>query len=97
MYEYEQFENNGGRLREEISEIVGKRIVGLVAKKQSQTPRTQLFLIFDDGTNIELFSTQTGEIQWCRGCDQGGLKEVESYVGKGYPPVAILKCARLDG
>jgi hypothetical protein len=97
MYEYEQFETNGGGLREEISEIVGKRITGLVAKKQGTAPRTQVFLMFDDGTYIELYGTSTGEIQWYRGCDTGGLQEIESYVAQGYSPIALLKCARLDG
>jgi hypothetical protein len=96
MYEYEHFDNRDTGLREEISEIVGKRITGLVAKKQSQTPRTQLFLIFDDGTYVELYGTETGEIQWYRGCDKGGLKEVGDYVANGYPPKALLRCARLD-
>ncbi len=97
MYEYEQFEGHDTGMREEISEIVGKRIIGLVAKKQDRAPRTQLFLMFDDGTYIELYGTCTGEIQWYRGCDKGGLKEVESYVEKGFSPIAVLKCARLDG
>ena len=34
MYEYDQFDNRENGLREEISEIVGKRITGIVAKKQ---------------------------------------------------------------
>ena len=96
MYEYEQFDRHDTGLREEISEIVGKRIKGLVAKKQRETPRTQLFLMFDDGTYIELYGTCTGEIQWYRGCDEGGLKEVEGYLAKGFPAAALLKCARLD-
>jgi hypothetical protein len=64
-------------------------------KKQGNTPRTQVFLLFDDNTYIELYATATGEIQWYRGCDQGGLEEVENYVAKGYSPIALLKCARL--
>ena len=96
MYEYEHFDNRDTGLREGISEIVGKRIKGLVAKKQGESPRTQVFLLFDDNTYIELYGTVTGEIQWHRGCDQGGLKEVENYVAQGYPPKALLKCARLD-
>jgi hypothetical protein len=95
MYEYEKFESYDTGLREGISEIVGKRITGLVAKKQGKTPRTQLFLMFDDDTYIELYGTETGEIQWYRSCDVGGLQEVESYVAKGYSPIALLKCARL--
>lgn len=96
MYEYEHFDNRDTGLREGISEIVGKRITGLVAKKQGKTPRTQVFLIFDDNTYIELYSTATGEIQWYRSCDEGGLHEVESYVKKSYAPIALLKWARLD-
>jgi hypothetical protein len=38
MYEYDQFDNRENGLREEIAEIVGKRITGLVAKKQGNTP-----------------------------------------------------------
>jgi hypothetical protein len=97
MYEYEKFESHDTGMREEISEIVGKRIIGVVAKKQSKAPRTQVFLMFNDGTYIELYGTTTGEIQWYRGCDKGGLKEVESYVEKGFSAIALLKCVRLDG
>jgi hypothetical protein len=95
MYEYEHYGNRDTGLREEISEIVGKRITGIVAKKQGSAPRTQVFLLFDDNTYIELYATATGEIQWYRGCDHGGLEEVENYVAKGYSPIVLLKCARL--
>ena len=95
MYEYEHFDKQDTGLREEIAEIVGKRIKGVVAKKQRENPRTQVFLMFDDDTYIELYGTATGEIQWYRGCDKGGLQEVENYVQKGFSPSAMLKCARL--
>jgi hypothetical protein len=38
-----------------LSQLLGKRIAGIVLKESEGTPRGQLFLIFDDGTHFEFY------------------------------------------
>jgi hypothetical protein len=40
-----------------LSQLLGKRITGVVLKESDGTPRGQLFLIFEDGTHFEFYSS----------------------------------------
>lgn len=61
-----------------VRDIVGRRITGIIVKEASKTPRTQLFLVFDDGTYFEFYSTE--DIQACGGVDQGGAAAAWRYM-----------------
>jgi hypothetical protein len=39
-----------------MSHIVGKTISGVIVKEGDETPRSQVFLLFTDGTYYELYS-----------------------------------------
>jgi hypothetical protein len=75
-----------GLWEDEIRKLVGKRIDGIVVAKHDRTPKNQVFLIFNDGTYYELYGD---EINGCKSIDQGGSKEVRSYL-KGRPGIDIL-------
>jgi hypothetical protein len=60
--------------------IVGKTIAHVVVKKRPGQPRSQLFLLFTDGTYYEFFSPE-GDLEGASAIDQGGLAEVRRYQG----------------
>lgn len=66
--------------------VIGKRIHGLVVAAHPESPRRQVFLIFDDGSFYELFGD---DISGCKGIDRGGLDEVRAYL-RGRKGVDIL-------
>jgi hypothetical protein len=39
-----------------LSQLLGKRITGIVIKESDGTPKSQLFLLFDDGSHFEFYS-----------------------------------------
>ncbi len=45
-------------MKPQVSEIVGKHIVGVVTAESDGTPRTQAFLLFSDGTRFEFHGGQ---------------------------------------
>lgn len=60
-----------------ISEIVGKTIKGVVVNTRNRnTPREQVFLIFDDGTYFEFYGK---EFSCAGGVDKGGAGEALRY------------------
>ncbi len=64
-------------MNDHIQEILGKRIVGVVAKKWDRLPRNMVILVFDDGTSYELY----GEgIHFAKGLDRGGMAEARGYL-----------------
>ncbi|WP_460758025.1 hypothetical protein [Lysobacter fragariae] len=57
--------------------IVGKQISAVVVAANDRDPRTQLFLVFSDGTYFEIWgNTFTG----AGALDRGGTPEVLQYV-----------------
>ena len=66
------------KFSEGLPQIMGKRICGAIAKEGDRSPRTQVFLIFDDGTYMEFYSTTT--FTCAAGVDQGGFDEVRNYL-----------------
>lgn len=66
-------------MKEGIKGIVGKRIVGVMAKEAKMVgvqPVHSVFLLFDDGTHFELW----GEIHGSGGIDRGGAEKVRNYL-----------------
>ena len=63
-------------MKDAIRNIVGKRVAGVVVKEASRPPRTQVFLVFSDGTFYELY----GDIAGAGGVDRGGIDAVRSYL-----------------
>jgi hypothetical protein len=52
-----------------------------VVKKRPGQPRSQLFLVFTDGTYYEFFSPD-GDLEGASAIDQGGLEDVRRYHGE---------------
>lgn len=60
--------------------LVGKTIAHVVVKKRPEQPRSQLFLVFTDGTYYEFFSPD-GDLEGSSAIDRGGLDDVRRYQG----------------
>jgi hypothetical protein len=63
-------------MKSQIREILGKKISGVVVKEGEDEPKTQIFLLFSDGTHYEFY----GIIHGTGGVDRGGIKEVRQYM-----------------
>lgn len=61
----------------EFRKVIGKRISGLVVARHPESPKSQVFLIFDDGTSYELYGT---DIYGAGGIDREGLKEIRLHL-----------------
>ena len=61
-----------------IDGIVGKRINGVIVKECPTPPRAQIFLMFDDRSFYEIWSSV--EISSASGLDGGGREEAVSYM-----------------
>jgi hypothetical protein len=70
-----------------INEIIGKRIVGVIVKESDRWPKSQLFLLFDDNTYFELYSTYD-EIRGAGDIDKGGQAEIKE-LGKGSHKIVL--------
>jgi len=44
-------------MKDTVAAIVGKRITHVVTTESDKPPKSQVYLIFDDDTHFELFST----------------------------------------
>lgn len=64
-------------MKSEIRQILGKTINGVVVKEGEQHPRSQVFLLFSDGTYYEFYGKF---IQGTSGVDRGGIEEVRQYM-----------------
>ena len=71
-----------------VKQIIGKTISGVVVKESKNSPRTQLFLLFNDGTYYEFYSG-LGDICGAGGVDRGGIHEVNQYLS-GSPDRKIV-------
>jgi hypothetical protein len=79
----ELFEWCHRRAKQEIAEIVGKKIVGVVVKENSRSsPPRQVFLIFDDETSFEFYANC--ELTWTSGVHPGGIQWVRDYGSETY-------------
>jgi hypothetical protein len=65
-------------VKQELAEIVGKRIAGVVVKENSRlSPPRQVYLIFDDETNFEFYANSI--VTWTSGVRPGGIDWVRKY------------------
>jgi hypothetical protein len=67
-------------MKDEASQIVGKRIIGVIIKntKTGRPPNSQLFLVFDDHTSFEFYSD--APIKPTGGIDKMSFREVYNYM-----------------
>lgn len=67
-------------IKDGVRKILGKRVAGVMVKNSANTPRAQVFLVFNDGTYYEFYSSV--EISSGGSIDPGGRKEIIEYMGK---------------
>jgi hypothetical protein len=65
---------------EGLSEMLGKTVTGVIAKQSrlNRPPHSQLFLIFSDGTYLEIW----GDVHPAGGVDPGGLEKARRYLAE---------------
>lgn len=71
-------------MKDNAYEIIGKTITGIIIKRNrhSRSPRSQLFLIFDDFSSYEFYSPD-GEIVNTGGLNKNtSFREVYNYLGE---------------
>ncbi len=80
-------------LPDEPALLVGKTIAAVVyAERQAGgPPRCQLVLLFEDGTQLELY-TSDEPIRFCHGLDRGGLRAALRTIA----PPAQVRCYTRD-
>ena len=66
------------KLKDGLSQLLGKRICGAVVKKGDRLPRMQVFLIFDDDTYYEIYTDSI--IYGTGGVDKGDIEHVRQYM-----------------
>jgi hypothetical protein len=62
-----------------VADIIGKTIKHVVVKEGERQPRSQVFLVFTDGSYYEFYSA-TAEIVGAGGLDVGGIEAVRGYL-----------------
>ncbi len=73
------FAQKGMIMKEGLGDILGKTISAVVVAENNRQPRHQVFLVFSDDTQLELY----GEAFTCSGSlDRGGVPRAESYAKK---------------
>jgi len=65
-------------IKNELAGIVGKTLAGVIVKSCPTPPRSQLFLMFTDGTYYEIYAAEG--LSTAGGVDRGGRKEVLDYM-----------------
>lgn len=65
-------------MQRDMASIVGRRIKGVVVKERRREPHSQVFLIFDDGTYYEFYSSSM--INGTSDVSEGGVEQVRSYM-----------------
>ncbi|MCK4846993.1 MAG: hypothetical protein KAS88_04915 [Deltaproteobacteria bacterium] len=63
-------------LNSHLEDILGKNIVGVLAKKGDTTPLNQVFFFFDDGTYFEFYGA---DIQNAKGLVSESIEEVRRF------------------
>ena len=68
-------------IKSQLAGIVGKTLAGVIAKSSSRAPRSQIFLMFTDGTYYEIYA-ENG-MSTAGGIDRGGRETVLRYMSDG--------------
>lgn len=72
-------EHEGDAMKDEIKQIIGKTISGVIVKEmEGGQPTSQVFLLFSDNTSYEFYSYST--ICGAGGVDPGGAEAVRQYI-----------------
>ena len=80
-------------MKEGLKQVVGKRIAAVVVAESGREPRQQVFLVFPDGTSLELYGS---DFTCCRGLDSAaGIGEYvecgKGRITKVYGEAALLE------
>jgi hypothetical protein len=68
-------------MKHEILGIIGKTIAGIVVNRAETSPRSQVFLIFSDGTYFELYVRESNtHIEGATGLSAGGVAQIHHYL-----------------
>ena len=62
---------------ERFHKVVGKQISGVIISKHDDSPRDQVFLVFNDGTYYELYGSDIGG---CNDIDKGTFDDLSEFV-----------------
>ena len=65
-------------MKDGVKDIVGKRIAAVVVAESDRSPRSQVFLIFADGSNFEFYGEN---LTCCAGLDR--TADIARYVESG--------------
>jgi len=75
--------------------ILGKKIRAVVAKRHPRSPKSQVFLVFDDGSSFEIYSSDGGisfaghlggDLDWVRGYMNKLPGDVEEFLERRTGP-----------
>ncbi len=62
-----------------LGEVIGKTISGAYCRENNDTPRRQIFIVFDDDTYIEIYSAQSA-MSLAQGVDKGDLDFIRNKI-----------------
>ena len=65
-----------------LAQILGRTIAHVLVKERGTTPRSQVFLVFTDGTYYEFYCTE-GNISPTSAAYRGGVEDVRAYMPSG--------------
>ncbi len=65
-----------------LASLVGKTITAVVYKTnpKDKSPATQLFLVFSDGTNYEIYTSGDAQMVFTKGLWPGDIEQVRHYM-----------------
>ena len=70
------------RVKDSLNDVIGKIVSGVVvAKSQSDHPRSQVYFVFSDGTALEFWGDQEG-ISMGSGLDELGVDQIVKILEK---------------
>jgi len=71
-----------------LAEILGKTVASVVISTDNTSgPPSQVFLVFDDGTALEIY----GQLQIAGGLDKGGLESARQYASISGGKLVVVK------
>jgi hypothetical protein len=74
------------QLTDSLGQLIGKKITGVVVGRGDESPRNQIFLVFEDDTCFEIYGDL---MSVASGVDRGGLDGAKKSVAWGGRRVEI--------
>jgi len=65
-------------LNSHLQELIGRRIVGVVAMESDRHPRGRINLVLDDGSYLEIYGN---DVNNAKGCWPGGMDAARNTQG----------------